>query len=135
MERRLHTLPENAVRGLLRRLRDLNLSGHRIAVRRGETITLSGCLSLYAGVESGVRYRLVDGRGAEAVLVLVPRAGALEARIDGMGDVARLAIPCASDELGRTTLPAVGARIGASGNDPRALARVMRRVVRRLCAA
>ena len=120
---------------LLRRLRDLNLAAHRVAVRRDATVTLDGCLSLDAPVELGVRYRVLDEAGTPSTLHLRIVNGELEARVSSAGNERRIAAPFVRDETGRTALPTLAVRVAEGSNDPRAYEHLLRRVVRGLYAA
>ncbi len=131
-----HERPSDArLHRLLRRLRDLNLAAHRVAVRRDATVILDGCLSLDAPVELGVRYRVLDDAGNSSILHLRVSNGELEARVSGAETERRIAAPCIHDEAGRTALPTLGARVEEDSNDPRTYEHFLRRIVRGLYAA
>ena len=70
------TLAPAEARRLLRRLRDLNLVAHEVAVDGGTTVTIDGCLSLDGPVEQGVRYRLrvADGPECSHAAICAPRS-------------------------------------------------------------
>jgi hypothetical protein len=126
-----------AVRCLLRKLRDLNLSARGIAVNGGGRVSIEGCLSLDAPVESGVRYRVVVHDGAVLTLEIGWRAGKLEldprAERGAVGPRA-LRVDLVTAEDGRTVSRALGARIAPETAGPRALERFLRRVVRAIFA-
>lgn len=128
------SLPLARVRTLLRRLRDLNLAA-RIAVRPGCSVSLAGCTSIDAPVEQGVRYRLLDPSGGEATLGLRPGPSGIQVWLRDASGERVLEVPCVQDDLGRTALPRLAARVPDGATDPRAYARVLRRVVRQLYAA
>lgn len=123
------------VRDLLRSLRDLNLTGRRIAVSGGEAVLVDGCLSVDGPVERGLRYRLREAGGLERVLHLAQVAEGLELRLRGPGAERRVVVALELDERGRATSPDLAARLDAGKNDQRAYEHFLRRVVRRVYSA
>lgn len=134
MERTFESLPHAAIRRLLRRLRDLNLAS-RVAVRPGAFVRLKGCSSVDAPVESGVRYQLLDDQGHLSTLELTAGDGTVELRLADAYGERRIAAPCVHDGAGHGSLPTLAARWPVESTDPRAYARVLRRVVRGFYAA
>lgn len=120
-------------RGLLRKLRDLNLAVARVRIQDGVDVAIQGCLSLDAPVERGVLYRLHDG-DCERVLSLNMCEGGLEIRLSGPGE-RRLEVGLTLDGAGRTASPELSARLDVEENDPRAYEHFLRRVVRGVYAA
>lgn len=134
MERTFESLPHAGIRRLLRRLRDLNLAA-RVAIRPGAFVRLKGCSSIDAPVEQGVRYQLVDDAGHIATLELSPGEGSVVLRLADEYGERRAAVPCVHDGEGHGSLPTLAARWPEDSTDPRAYARVLRRVVRGFYAA
>lgn len=131
-----HGVTADRIRGLLRKLRDLNLSAEPVALTHSSRVTIAGCLSLDAPAESGVRYRLDHANGAQEVLELAGLGAGLALSIRGRSShVARrsLAVHLACDREGRVFAPELTARVSPESCDPRALARFLRRAVRTIC--
>lgn len=130
-----HNVAADRVRGLLRKLRDLNLSAETVAITHSSHVTIAGCLSLDAPAESGVRYRLFFSDGAQAVLELGSQASGLALSVNGRSThVAErsLSVRLSCDREGRVCARELAARVSPETCDPRALARFLKRAVRTL---
>jgi hypothetical protein len=130
-----HDVAADQVRGLLRKLRDLNLSSETVAITGASSVTIGGCLSLDAPAESGVRYRLDFPDGARAVLELGSHASGLALSVDGRSSDAsrrRLAVRLSRDRQGRVCARELAARVSPETCDPRALAHFLKRAIRTL---
>jgi hypothetical protein len=126
--------PEKA-RTLLRRLRDLNLSTGPIAIGRGRTAIIGGCLSLDAPAENGVRYRVCLDDGSESVLELFWDEHDLAlSLLDQAPALAKrsLAVALSCDRQGRACARALAARVLPESRDRLELEHFLRRVLRTL---
>lgn len=122
-------------RGLLRVLRDANLSVRDVAVDGGRSVSLVGCRSLDAPAEQGVRYGLLTDEGEEWVLELACAEGELVIAVHAGGETRRrIAVELGRDDAGRITAPRLAARIAAERPDRRAVEHLLRRVVRGVLA-
>lgn len=121
------------VRTLLGKLRDLNLTGARIALAGGRSLVVQGCASLDLPVEEGVRYRIATEGAGETTLGVCARDGALELSLFGTAPprLAELAV----DPEGRLQAAALGARIHPESAQERAVEHFLRRLVRGAFAA
>lgn len=126
-------LPEDKVRTLLRKLRDLNLTAGPIAVNRREQVNLAGCQSMDAPAEGGVRYRICLDDGSEGLLEIRGKENGLEVELTG-GNFAtiirRLQAEVTCDLAGRACSRSLAARVSPETCDPRELEHFLRRIVR-----
>lgn len=122
-------------RTLLRRLRDLNLSSGPIAIGRGRSASVAGCLSLDAPAESGVRYRVCFDDGSESVLELAWNQRDLALTLLGKARRKTLAVALSIDRQGRACARGLSARVAPESRDRRELEHFLRRVVRTILRA
>ncbi len=129
-------LSPDRARTLLRRLRDLNLVAGPVALTRDSRVTISGCLSIDAPAEAGVRYLLRGADGVERTLELGWNdVGLVMSVTDPSGGARRdLRASVACDADGRACVPAIGARVRPDTTDRRELEHFLRRVVRAVSA-
>lgn len=124
------------IRCLLSKLRDLNLSGHRVALDGGRWVSVEGCTSLDASAEVGVRYLLALADGSQNTLALRWREGKLDLDLrDPSGSVPgrSLRVDVAID--GPTTSSrALSTRVRPEAARARDLEHVLRRIVRSVFA-
>lgn len=131
-----HSLSADKARTLLRKLRDLNLCAGPIAITRGLSVIIAGCISHDGPAENGVRYRLQLPEGLEHVLELAWCPAGLDVSI---GPPARtserraMRVQLTCDRKGRVCAQALGARVRADSIDRRELEHFLRRVVRTAC--
>jgi hypothetical protein len=122
-------------RSLLCMLRDLDLRSGRVAVTRGRTVRVDGCLSLGWPSLSPLCYRLRMADGAERVLRIELLEDALRLCISDrtgqeQGAPVTVKLEMSPDKGGWLTAREIGARIAASGAGAREAEHFMRRVVR-----
>lgn len=136
----MESLPQIAapqpVRCLLSKLRDLNLSGHRVALDGGRWVSIEGCTSRDVSADSGVSYRLDLFDGTRNALELAWRDGKLDVDLrDPNGSVPgrSLRVDVALDGE-TTTSRALAARVCPRTAGERELEHVLRRVVRSVYA-
>jgi len=132
------SLPGAQARALLRKLRDLNLTASPVQIDPRLRVSIEGCLTLDAPVESQLRYRLrfADGRGSR-VLGIECEPGRLRLALsDPNGSEA----PCvrsfdllADGEHG-AAVPELRARIDPEVALEREVEHFLRRLVRAACA-
>ena len=123
-------------RGLLRRFRDLNLGPCGIEVSDRGRVVVSGCLSIDAPVEGGVRYSLREVEG-ERMLVIQWDDDRLVLRLTAADDSAidgELGVQLSCDGLGRVSAPELGARLHLESSDARHIEHFLRRIVRAVYA-
>jgi hypothetical protein len=126
-------LAAEAARQLLRKLRDLNLTGSQVAVDHHTRVSIDGCLSLDVPAESSLRYRLRLPGGPVRVLSISWRPSTLSlslADAGGRGEVCSLESPLVADGRGRAVAPAIAARIDPSSAGEREVEHFLRRLVR-----
>jgi hypothetical protein len=134
--RRRRDATDSQARELLRRLRDLCLCPAGIELSPGETVRVAGCLTADLPVERGVRYGLELADGRREVLVLRPRAGALQlsrSSLESPGPLPEselLEVELFLDAHGRVTAPSLNARLDLAVCDVRAIEHFLRRLVR-----
>lgn len=120
-------------RTLLRKLRDLNLTGSQVAVDHRTRVSIEGCLSLDVPAESSLRYRLRLPGGLVRVLSISWRPSSLLlslADLQGRGVLRSLESPLVDDGSGRAVALAVSARIDPSSAGEREVEHFLRRLVR-----
>ncbi len=130
-----HDLSERHTRRLLRKLRDVNLGAHRVAIRNGLTISFAGCLTLDAPVEQGVRYQLRSANGERQTLTLEAHGADIEVCLRSAESERRLLVPLSLDNQGRASSAAIAARLDVDECGRRACEHFLRRVVRGVYAA
>jgi hypothetical protein len=131
-------LSSAAARALLRKLRDLNLTASPVQIDPQLRVSIEGCLTLDAPVESQLRYRLrlADGRGSRVLgiecepgrlrLSLCDPSGAEAPRVRSFELVA--------DGPQGAAVPELRARIDPEGALEREVEHFLRRLVRAACA-
>lgn len=127
-------LPSDKGRTLLRRLRDLNLSGCPVAVTRERGVVIAGCLSLDGPAEAGVRYLVRLADGAERRLEIGFDGARMNLALVGPTPASSraLSIDVTCDQRGRACARRIGARVLPESTDSRELEHFLRRVVRAL---
>jgi hypothetical protein len=131
-------LPESRVRSLLRRLRDLNLRGAEVAVARGATVRIDGCLSVDDPVETELRYRLRPCAGEPALLNVAAESGAIRMVVSDLAGLSvqrARRVPVFADAEDRATAPCIAARMDLERADARQAEHFLRRLVRAAYAA
>lgn len=126
--------PAQRVRALLRLLRDLNLSGERIAIGGSTTVRIVGCRSLDEPAERALVYRVRNGEteydleigldpngvgGADVVIRLTPDSPCVDRRVRLLGG-----------SEGPLTAPDLRARLDPDLAHAKDAEHFMRRVVR-----
>lgn len=123
-----------AVRALLRMLRDLNLTSSTVAIAKELCVCVDGCLSVDSPALTPLRYRLRLSNGLERVLrVEQPSEDALTlvlADAQGCVDGQAVQVPLRRDERERITAPTIGARLRLVDASAREVEHFLRRVVR-----
>lgn len=123
-------------RSILRSLRDLNLVGTRLTVRKGEDVAIRGCISLDSPVEQGVRYRLGLADGEDAVLRIAASEGQLCLSLAGEHFEERHLVARLARGAGEVAeCLELGARVGTRSPTRRDLEHFLRRIVRGIFAA
>jgi len=124
------------VRCLLSKLRDLNLSGHRVALDGGTWVSIEGCTSLDASAETGVRYVLALADGSRNTLELAWREGKLDLDVRGpQGSVPQRSLLVDITIEGETAFSrALGSRVQPETAGARELEHFLRRIVRSVFA-
>lgn len=124
--------PAQRVRALLRLLRDLNLTGERVALTAGRSVHIVGCSSLDESADRRLIYRLRSG----------DRELVLEIEVDGGAEVRLRTGPAEGDfegerrfrlvggDAGPITAPDLRVRLDPDAALAKDAARFLRRVVR-----
>lgn len=139
MESTRKTAMSPLVRCLLSKLRDLNLSGHRVALDGGRWVSIEGCSSLDGSAEAGVRYALAFEDGTKNTLQLAWREGKLDLDLQGpqgafgLGPQRSLSVDVTID--GTTAFSrALSTRVCPETAGAKELEHVLRRIVRSVLA-
>lgn len=126
-------LSAERTRGLLRKLRDLDLRAETVVLSGNKRVRIDGCLSLDSPVECSLRYRIHHPGGREEVLELRGGGGTLEVDLGGEGPTSSgrtVRLPLLADHEGHAVIPDVCARVDPESHDRAEIERFLRRLVR-----